>query len=88
MAEKYITQVSEEVEGMVTKRLSRKFSRTESSILFASPELDEFLLNPQVRTCSAAVPRTSRNNNSEDREPTEDSSIDDPFPEVVFPASH
>ena len=48
----------------------------------------EFLLNPQVRTCSIAAPGTSRNNNSENRKPTGDRSLDNPCPEVVFSASH
>ena len=33
--EKYITQVPEEIEGRVTKKLSQEFSRTESRILEA-----------------------------------------------------
>ena len=41
--EDYITQVSEEIEGRVTKRLSKEFSRTESRILGA-PRLDDFLM--------------------------------------------
>ena len=48
----------------------------------AISKLDEFLLNPQVRTCSVAVPGTSRNTNSENRETTGDRSSDDPYPEV------
>ena len=83
----YISQVSEEIEGRVTKRLSKEFSRTESRILGALSKLDEFLLNPQVRTCSVAVPGTSRNNNSENRETTGDCSSDDPCPEVRY-SSH
>ena len=86
MVEDYITQVSEEIERRVTKKLSQEFSRTESRILGALSKLDEFLLNPQVRSCSVAVPRTSRNNNSENREPTGDHSLNDPCPEVVFSA--
>ena len=82
MAQKYISQVSEEMEGRVTKKLSKEFSRTESRILGALSKLDEFLLNPQVRTCSVAVPGTYRNSNSENREPTGDRSLDDPCPEV------
>ena len=39
---------------------------------------------PQVRTCSVAVPRTSRNSGSKNREPTRDRSIGDPCPEAVF----
>ena len=78
----YISQVSEEIEGRVTKKLSKEFIRTESRILGALSKLDEFLLNPQVRTCSVAVPGTSRNNNSENRKTTGDRSSDDPCPEV------
>ena len=36
----------------------------------ALSKLDEFLLKPQVRTCSLAVPGTSRNDKSENRETT------------------
>ena len=81
-AQDYISQVSEEIKGRVTKKLSKEFSKTESRILDALSKLDELLLNPQVRTCSVAVPGTSRNNNSENRENTEDRSSDDPYPEV------
>ena len=84
----YITQVSEEIEGRVTEKVSQEFSRTESRILGALSELDEFLLNPQVQTCSVAVPGTSRNINSENREPTGDRSLNDRCPEVVFSACH
>ena len=87
MAQDYISQVSEEIKGRVTKKLSKEFSRTESRILGALCKLDEFLLNPQVRTCSVAVPGTSRNSYSENREPTGDRSLNDPCPEVVF-SSH
>ena len=82
-----ISQVSEEIEGRVTQKLSKEFSRTESRILGALSKLDEFLLNPQVRTCSVAVPGTSRNNNSENRETTGDRSSHDPCPEVMYSSS-
>ena len=55
----YISQVSKEIEGRVTKKLSKEFNETESRILGALSKLDEFLLNPQVRTCSVAVQGTS-----------------------------
>ena len=42
----YITQVSEEIEGRVTKKLSQEFSRTENRILGALAKLDDFLMNP------------------------------------------
>ena len=38
--EDYITQVSEEIEGKVTKKLSQEFSRTENRILGALSRLD------------------------------------------------
>ena len=65
LTQDYISQVSEEIEGRVTKKLSKEFSRTESRILGALSKLDELLLNPQVRTCSVAVPGTSRSSNLE-----------------------
>ena len=86
MAEECITQISEETEERVTKKNSQAFSRTESRILGALSKLDELRLNPQVRTCSVAVPGTSRNNNSENWEPTGDRSLKDPCPEVEFSA--
>ena len=88
MAQEYISQVSEGIEGRVPKKLSKEFSRTESRILGALSKLDEFLLNPQVWTCSVAVPGTSRNNDPENREPTGDRSLGDPCPEVVFSTHH
>ena len=80
LTEDYISQVSEEIEGRVTKKLSKELSRTESRILGALSKLDEFLLNPQVRTCSVAVPGTSRNINSENREATGNCSSDNHAP--------
>ena len=55
MAEEYITQVSAEIESMVTKKLSQEFSQTESRLLGALSNFVEFLVDPQVRTCSVAV---------------------------------
>ena len=80
--EEHITQVSEEIEGRVIKKLSQEFSRTESCILGALSKLDEFFLNPQIRTHSGTVPGTFRNTNVENRKPNEDRSQDDPHPEV------
>ena len=88
MAQEYISQVSAEIDGRVTKKLSKEFSRTESRILGALSKLDEFLLKPQVRTCSVAILGTSRNSNSENREPTGDRSLDDPCPEARFSSHH
>ena len=88
LTQDFISQVSEEIERRVTKKLSKEFSKTESRILGALSKLDEFLLNPQFRTCSVAVPESSRNNNSENRETTGDCSSDDPYPEVGYFSHH
>ena len=88
LTQDYISQVSEEIEGRVTKKLSKEFSKTESRILGALSKLDEFLLNPQVRTCSVAVQGTSRIANSENRETHGDRSSDDPYPEVGYFPHH
>ena len=65
MAEEYINQISEEIEERFTEKLSQEFNQTESRILIVLSKLDDFLLIPQVRTCSVNGPRTSGNNNSE-----------------------
>ena len=83
VAREYISQNSEEIDGRVSKKLSKGFSRTESPILGALSKFDEFLLDPQVRTCSVAFPGTSNNSDSVNREPTEDRSLNDPCPEMV-----
>ena len=80
----YISQVSEEIEGRVTKKLSKESSKTESRIFGALSKLDEFLLNSQVRTCFVAVQGTSRNANSENRETHGDRSSGDPHPDVGY----
>ena len=58
LTQDYISQVSEEIEGRVTKKLSEEFSKTESRILGALSKLDESILKPKVRTCFVAVPGT------------------------------
>ena len=88
LTQEYISQVSEEIEGRVTKKLSKEFSKTESGFLGALSKVDEFLLNPQVRTCFVAAHGTSRNSNSENRETHGDRSSDDPYPEVGYFPHH
>ena len=88
LAQDYTSQVSEEIEGRVTKKFSKEFSRTESRILGALSKLDEFFLSLQIRPCSVAVPGTSRNSDSENRQPTGDGSLNDPCPEVVYSFHH
>ena len=87
LTQDYISQVSEEIEGKVTKKLSKEFSKKESHILGALSKLDEVLLNPQVRTCSV-VQGDSRNANLENRETQGDRSSDDPYPEVGYFPHH
>ena len=80
--EEYITQLSEEIEGRVTTKLSQEFNRTESRILGALSRLDEFLLNQQVRTHSGTVPETFRNTNVDNQGTNEDDSQSDHHPEA------
>ena len=80
--EAYITQVYEEIEGRVTRKLSQECSRTESRILGALSKLDEFLSNPQIRTLSGTVPGTFRNTNVENQGTNEDDTQSVPPPEA------
>ena len=80
--EEHITQVSEEIENRVTKKLSQKISRTESLILGALSKLDDCFLNQQIRTHSGTVPGTFRNKNVENQGTIADDSQSDPHPEV------
>ena len=91
LTQDYISQVSEEIEGRVTKKLSKEFIKTESRILGTLSKLDEFLLNPQVpqvRTCSVAVQGKSGNANSENRETHGDRSSNDPYPDMGYFPHH
>ena len=80
LTQDYISQVSEEIEGRVTKRLSKEFNKTELRILGALSKLDEFLLNSQTRTCSLTQ-GASRSANPGNREIHGDHSLNDPYPE-------
>ena len=77
----YITQVSEEIEGRVTKKLSQEFSRTENRILGALARLDDFLMNPLIQGHSGTAPETSRNVFSISQGTNEDDSQSNPHPE-------
>ena len=63
--EEYTTQVSEEIEGRVTKKMSQEFSETERRILGALSKLDDFLQNPKVHVQFETVPGISRNREHE-----------------------
>ena len=80
--EEYITQVSEEIEGRVTKRLSKEFSRTENRILGALARLDDFFMNPLLQGHSGTTPEPSRNALSNSQGTNEDDSQNDPHPEA------
>ena len=82
--EEYVTQVTKEIEGRVTKNLSQDFSRTDSRILGALSKLDKFLLNEQIRTHYGAVPGTFRNTNVENHGTNEEDTQSDPHPEAGF----
>ena len=78
----YVNQVSEEIEGRVTKKLSQEFSKTESCVLGALSRLDEFFQSPQARAHSGPVPETSRKLRKENQGTNEDHSQNDPHPEM------
>ena len=80
--EGYITQVSEEIEGSVTKKLSQEFSRTENRILGALARLDDFLMNPLLQGHPGNTPETSRNMFSLNQGTNEDDSQSNPHPEA------
>ena len=80
--EDYITQVSEEIEAKVTKKLSQEFSRTENRILGALARLDSFLMNPLLQGHSGTATETSRNVFSVNQGTSEDDSQSDPHPEA------
>ena len=80
--EDYITQVSEEIEGRVTKRLSKEFSRTENRILGALARLDDFLMNPLLPGYSGVTPEPTRGVVGNNQGTNEDDSQNDPHPEA------
>ena len=80
--EDYITQVSEEIEGGVTKRLSKEFSRTENRTLGARARLDDFLMNSLLPGHSGTTPEPSRNALNTSQGTNEDDSQNDPRPEA------
>ena len=80
--EDYITQVSEKIEGRVTKKLSQEFSRTENRILGALAKLDDFLMNPLLQGHSVTPPETSRIMFSINQGTIEDDSQSNPHPEA------
>ena len=84
LQEDYITQVSEETDESVTKRLSKEFCRKENRILGALARLDDFLMNPLLQGHSGTTPEASRNALSTSQGPNEDDFQNDPHPEAGF----
>ena len=80
--EDYITQVSEEIDGRDTKRLSKEFSRTENRILGALQRLDNFLMNPLLPGRSRTTPEPSRNALNTSQGTNGDDSQNDPHHEA------
>ena len=78
--EEYITQVSEEIEGRVTKKLSEEFIRTKKRIIGGLARLDDFLMNPQIQGRCGTAAETSRNAFSTSQRTNEDDSQSDPHP--------
>ena len=62
--------------------MSQKVSRRRSRILDTLLNLDEFVLNSQVRVQSETAPRTFWDTDKENQEGSEDLSRDAPHPEV------
>ena len=80
--EDYITQFSEEIDGTVTKRMSKEFSSTENRILGALAQLDDFLMNPLLPGYSGTTPEPTRNAINTSQRTNEDDSQNDPHPEA------
>ena len=80
--EDYISQVYEEIEERVTKRLSKEFSRTGNRILGALVLLHNFLMNPLLPRGSGTTPEPSRNALSISQGTNEDDSQNDSHPEA------
>ena len=77
-----ITQVSEEIEGRVRKKLFQEFRRTENRILAGLSRLDDFLMNPLIQGHTGTTPETSRNAYGTNQGTKEDDSQSDPHPEA------
>ena len=80
----YITQVSVEIEGRATKRLSQEFSWTENHILGALSSVDDLLMNAIIQGHSGTTPETSPNAYGSNQGTNEDDSQSDPYPEAVI----
>ena len=83
--EYYMTQVSEKIEGRVTKRIYQIFSIEEDWILSALFKLYEFLLNSQIHKSESNLESYRESSETlENLECNEDGYQNDPHPEVGF----
>ena len=80
--EDYITQVSAEIEGRVTKKLSQDFSSTENRRLGALARLNDFLKNPLTQGHCGTTPEAPRNMFGINQGTNEDESQSDPHPDA------
>ena len=80
--QKCLSQVSEEIEIRVTKKLSQEFSRTENRTLGALSRLEDFLMNPLIQGHSGTAPGKSQNEFGTNQGTNEDDSQNDPYPET------
>ena len=84
----YITQVSEEIESRVTKKLSQELSRMEKRILGALAHLDNIFMNPLIHGRSGTSLETSQNAFGKNQGTNEDESQSDPHTEAGIFRSH
>ena len=80
--EDYISQVSQEIQGRVTGKMSQEFSRKINGTHDALARFDDFLMDPLIQGHSATAPETSRNALSTNQGMIEDDSLSDPNPET------
>ena len=83
----YITQVSEQIERRIIKRLSLKFSRIERRILGVLSRIDDFLMNPPMHSHSPNDSGTHRNANGTNQGTNDENTYTDPHPEASMSQS-
>ena len=80
--EDYITQVSLEIKGTVTKKLSQEFSRFQNRILGALSCVDDFLKDPLTQGHAGTAPETYPNAYGKNQATNEDDSQIDLHPQA------
>ena len=82
LQEDYTAQVSEEIDGRVTKKLFQELIRIESHFLGALSKQYEFLPKPAAQARCGPVPETFRSSKKDNQGTNKDRSQNDPHPEV------